>query len=194
MISRADSAAATRDALLEAAGALLDEGGPDAVTLRAVGARAGVSRGAPYGHFRDKEDLLTAVAVEAWTVVAVSLENLRGSADLSPRERLRQALLAMVDLGRHRPHLYARMFVIPAGDPEAVVRAAGRSQDAFLEIVGDVLGSDMVGPADSRRYGALLLTGVHGITGMEISGHLGTPKWGVSGEDLVDLLVDTIDR
>jgi Bacterial regulatory proteins, tetR family len=45
---------------------LLDSGGPDAVTLRGVGARAGVSRGAPYRHFADKESLLTAVAAESW--------------------------------------------------------------------------------------------------------------------------------
>ncbi|MBN9188177.1 MAG: TetR family transcriptional regulator, partial [Microbacterium sp.] len=42
MISRADSAASTRAGLLRAASELLDEGGTDAVTLRAVGARAGV--------------------------------------------------------------------------------------------------------------------------------------------------------
>ena len=65
MVSRAESAAATRRALLDAAADLLDEGGPDAVTLREVGARAGVSRGAPYGHFADKESLLTAVATES---------------------------------------------------------------------------------------------------------------------------------
>ncbi len=37
-----------------AAADLLEEGGPDAVTLRAVGARAGVSRSAPYRHFTGK--------------------------------------------------------------------------------------------------------------------------------------------
>ena len=61
-----ESAAATRRALLDDAGELLDCGGPDAVTLREVGARAGVSRGAPYRHFANKESLLTAVAAEGW--------------------------------------------------------------------------------------------------------------------------------
>jgi AcrR family transcriptional regulator len=62
VISRVESAAATRRALLDAAADLLDTGGPDAVTLRAVGARAGVTRGAPYRHFPDKDSLLTAIA------------------------------------------------------------------------------------------------------------------------------------
>src|ERR1700721_929761 len=55
-------AASTRDALVDAAAQLLDEGGPDAVTLREVGHRAGVSHNAPYKHFVDKEALLAAVA------------------------------------------------------------------------------------------------------------------------------------
>ncbi|HEX6345255.1 TetR/AcrR family transcriptional regulator [Umezawaea sp.] len=67
MVTRAESAATTRRALLDAAGALLDKGGTDAVTLREVGADAGVSRSAPYRHFADKESLLVAVATEAWT-------------------------------------------------------------------------------------------------------------------------------
>ena len=52
----------TRDALLAAAAQLLDEGGPEAVTLREVGHRSGVSHNAPYKHFADKEALLAAVA------------------------------------------------------------------------------------------------------------------------------------
>ena len=63
--TRSESAAATRQSLLEAAGALLDAGGPEAVTLREVGARTGVSRSAPYRHFADKETLLTVLATNA---------------------------------------------------------------------------------------------------------------------------------
>jgi AcrR family transcriptional regulator len=52
----------TRDALVAAAAALVDHGGPEAVTLREVGRRAGVSHMAAYKHFDDKEALLAAVA------------------------------------------------------------------------------------------------------------------------------------
>src|ERR1700677_3914321 len=55
-------ASSTRDALVDAAVQLLDEGGPEAVTLREVGHRAGVSHNAPYKHFTGKEALLAAVA------------------------------------------------------------------------------------------------------------------------------------
>ena len=41
----------TRDQLVAAAARLLDEGGPEAVTLRAVAQAVGVSHHAPYRHF-----------------------------------------------------------------------------------------------------------------------------------------------
>src|SRR3712207_9154699 len=52
----------TRAALVGAAAGLLEGGGIGAVTLRAVGERAGVSRQGPYRHFADKEELLSVVA------------------------------------------------------------------------------------------------------------------------------------
>ena len=56
MTSRLESAAKTRRALLDAAAELLDEGGPEAVTLREVGSRAGVSRPRRTGTSRTRKD------------------------------------------------------------------------------------------------------------------------------------------
>lgn len=185
MIARAETAAATRRALLEAAAELLDEGGPDAATLRAVGARAGVSRGAPYGHFADKEDLLAAVAVERWERLAEELVALRAESRLSAPERLRAALTLMLDVARRQPHLHALMFTAPQRDPESLARAAIASQDEFLAIVAEV-----VGGRAARSMGALLLSSTLGVAGMERAGQLDTEKWGVSGDDLIKMLAD----
>ncbi|WP_433089559.1 TetR/AcrR family transcriptional regulator [Dactylosporangium sp. CA-052675] len=184
MISRVESAAATRRALLDAAAELLDLGGPEAVTLREVGARAGVSRGAPYRHFPDKESLLAAIATESWEHVGDRIQALRADSGLPASEQLRGALLAMIGIGRQKPHLYQLMFTTPSSNPEAVLRAASRSQDEFLAIVAAI-----VGEADARRYGALLLTSAHGIAGLELAGHLTAEKWQTNADELVDTLV-----
>ncbi len=189
MTTRAESAAATRTALLDAAAALLDEGGPEAVTLRAVGSRAGVSRGAPYGHFADKEDLLGALAVEQWDTVTSDLERLRADRGLSSNERLDRAIMLMLDVARNRPYVYGLMFTTPARNPQLLVNAASASQDIFLSIVTDV-----VGEQDARRTGALLMTTAHGIAGMERSGQLNSAKWGTTGDELVHLLITTLGR
>ena len=55
-----------RAGLLRAALELLHEGGVEALTLRAVARRAGVSPGAPYHHFADKDALLAAVAEDGF--------------------------------------------------------------------------------------------------------------------------------
>ncbi|MDQ3996358.1 MAG: TetR/AcrR family transcriptional regulator, partial [Gemmatimonadota bacterium] len=51
-----------RRALVDAAIPLLRDGGPEALTLRAVARAAGVSQTAPYRHFADRAELVAAVA------------------------------------------------------------------------------------------------------------------------------------
>ena len=141
-MSREESAAATRRNLLDQAALLLDVGGLDAVTLREVGARAGVSRGAPYRHFADKEGLLTAVAAEGWKRLGDHMHELHTEDGLSSGDKLRAALVQIITVSRQQPHLYRLMFSPPAGDPTAVVRAAQRMCDEFLAIVAGVAGND----------------------------------------------------
>lgn len=165
---------------------LLDLGGVGAVTLREVGARSGVSRSAAYRHFADKESLLTVLAINAMSELGDVLEGL-SSSDESPAQSLRSALLSLIALGRTRPHLYRLMFTTPAGDMTEAVQAAERTQGLFLDMVGRV-----TGPQQARRYGALLLTSAHGITGLDLSGHLDLDKWHTTAEELVDTLIDLL--
>jgi AcrR family transcriptional regulator len=157
------------------------------VTLREVGARAGLSRGAPYRHFADKESLLTVVATESWERIADALQAIRATPNAPPAQ-LRHALMTLIEVGRNHPHLYRMMFSTPTGDPDAAVRAASRAQEEFLAIVATVVGS-----AAARRYGALLFTSAHGIAGMELSGHLTREKWHTTAEDIIDTLVTMTD-
>lgn len=54
-----------KNALLDAASALVAEQGVDAVTMSKVAARSKVSSGAPYRHFKDRQALLRALAHRA---------------------------------------------------------------------------------------------------------------------------------
>lgn len=187
MVTRAESAAATRRALLDAAAQLLDLGGPGAVTVREVGSRAGVTRGAPYRHFSDKESLLSAVATESWERIGDQVHALRTDPALPVGQQLRGALRALVGLGRSQPHLLKMMCAATASDPETPSHAAGRYRDEFLAIVAALLGDRRAG-----HYGALLLASVYGITDMELSGHLAATTWGTSADELVDTLVQLV--
>lgn len=183
-MNRKESAAATRGALIDQAAQLLDGGGLEAVTLREVGARAGVSRGAPYRHFADKEGLLTAVAADGWERLADAMVDLRADAALSPLEKMRTALATVVTMSRRQPHLYRLMFRPPEGDPSVVFIAAQRMCDEFQSIVDGIAGHD-----NSERYAAMLLTGVHGAVGVEMGGLLQTDKWQTTADELVESLL-----
>lgn len=63
-----------RAALMEAASTLLDIRGRDAVSMRAVARRAGVSEAAPYRHFKSLDDLLAAIAAEGFDMLQADLE------------------------------------------------------------------------------------------------------------------------
>jgi AcrR family transcriptional regulator len=55
-----------RQALIDAARALLAESGPSGLSLRAAARAAGVSQTAPYRHFESREDMLAAVAEDGF--------------------------------------------------------------------------------------------------------------------------------
>ena len=95
-ISRPERGEATRDALLAAARALFAERGYAGVGTEEVVRRAGVTRGALYHHFRDKQDLFRAVfeQTEAEIVHAIGAR-VDGIAD--PMELLRTGVRAFLD-------------------------------------------------------------------------------------------------
>jgi AcrR family transcriptional regulator len=61
--------ARTRAALVAAAGALIAERGMQELSLEGVAARAGMSRGAFYGNFADRDELFMAVLESRWKPV-----------------------------------------------------------------------------------------------------------------------------
>src|SRR4051794_4778344 len=77
-LPRATVAASQRARLLDACTALLAEGGYKAVTIGELARRAGVSRGAFYEHFSDKEDCILAAyerfAADLATAMTADLE------------------------------------------------------------------------------------------------------------------------
>lgn len=99
----------TRSRLLRVAHEIVEKDGLAAVTLRAVGAAAGVSRGAPYRHFTDKSDLLASVAAQALQTLAATVDGAaRETTD--PVTRIDQALRAYVDMALRSPELYSFTF------------------------------------------------------------------------------------
>jgi AcrR family transcriptional regulator len=117
-----------REALLEAALALVEEQGASAVSLREVARRAGVSHAAPAHHFGDKAGMLTALAVQGFALFTEALRAATASSEVDPARRFALTGLAYVMFAaEHRayfevmfsPELYRRE------DPELIQTATG---------------------------------------------------------------------
>lgn len=102
---------------------LLEKGGPDAVSTRAVAAAAGMQAPAIYRLFGDKEGLLEAVAEHGY---AQFLESKRAQLDPAPQdpvEELRRGWDLVVEFGVSRPELFAVMNRATGRGPQAAHRA-----------------------------------------------------------------------
>jgi AcrR family transcriptional regulator len=96
-------------ALVLAGRRILEKEGPAALSLRAVAREAGVSPAAPYHHFKDKSDLLAAVASEGWHELGVAVAAARAGAR-DPRHGLSEIGVAYVTFARQNPALYRLMY------------------------------------------------------------------------------------
>ncbi|MGX2995030.1 TetR/AcrR family transcriptional regulator [Streptomyces sp. JNUCC 64] len=110
-----------RTACLRAARELLEEDGGGALSLRAVARRAGVSPGAPYRHYADREALLSALAAEGYRELAGVLTAAHPSPS-TPGE-LSDVATAYVRFALRHPALFRVMFAGPC-DPADEERAA----------------------------------------------------------------------
>jgi AcrR family transcriptional regulator len=113
-----------RDRIVEAAAALLTEGGREAVSTRAVCRAAGVQAPTIYRLFGDKQGLLDAVAGHGFATYLRGKATLEPGAD--PVDDLRRGWDLHVDFGVEHPAYYALIYGEPRpGVPSpAAVQAA----------------------------------------------------------------------
>ena len=105
-----------KQVMLDQALTALEADGLENLSLRGLAQFAGVSKTAPYRHFKDKEQLLAEVAAEGFAQLAEELEGAGTKGDNSlcgtnyPLSGLEPALRAYVGFAGKRPQLYQLMF------------------------------------------------------------------------------------
>lgn len=115
-----------RNALIDAGIALLDSGGPDALTLRGCAAGAGVSHAAPAHHFNGLPGLRAAIAGRGYALFTACMIEHRRRAPPRPDARLLAICEGYLRFSREHPALFALMFntdVDLAADPAAQEQA-----------------------------------------------------------------------
>ena len=179
----------TRAAILDAAATLLEDRGPESVTLRAVGEAAGVSRSAPYRHYADKAALMRALAGRTLRQIA---ERIRHGAERhrGARQRLRAGCWAYIDYAVECPHHYQLVFGdAPIAEPDpGLEEAADDAMAAVGELVAQAQGAGLLRPGPTREIATVIWVLLHGFAALQITGHLHEPRTIDGNEHLAELL------
>lgn len=191
-------------ALLQAAMQMARQGGAEAVVLREVTRRVGVTPNAAYRHFADRNSLLQAVSLAAQSALAVAIEHelaaIENNGDLIEvaRARLRAVGTGYLRFAQAEPGLFGTAFSVPndlsnADNPAS----AGESGLTPFQLLGAAL--DMLVDAGAlsaeRRVSAEILawSAVHGFAMLLLNGPLrGLDK--TQTELIGQRLIDMVER
>ncbi|NGN66248.1 TetR/AcrR family transcriptional regulator [Streptomyces sp. A7024] len=170
-----------RRSVLKAAVEVITQQGPDALSLRDLARRAGVSHAAPAHHFGDRAGLLTALAVEGHQLLATSLGEAAG---------LREMGMRYVRFAADHPAHFQVMFrpdLIRPDDPEFTL-AQALTAERLRKGVASLPQPDT---ADARLTGIAAWSLAHGFATLLLSGSLSDP---IGAQDAVDYFGHVADQ
>jgi AcrR family transcriptional regulator len=161
------------DEILDAAEKLLiASGDADAVSIRAIDEKVGVTPPSIYLHFADKQELINAVCERHFRELdRVSAEAIKGIDD--PMQALKAMGRAYVRFGLQRPEQYRILFMSRELDPNPrtyLERLKGLSGfNHLVEAVRRCVEAGVFRPGDPFATACMLWAGVHGITSLLIA-------------------------
>jgi AcrR family transcriptional regulator len=147
----------------------LGSAGAAALSLRAVARELGMASSAVYRYFPSRDDLLTALIVDAYNALGDAVERAgRALPPDDPRGRLLAACRAVREWALANPHEYALVYGSPVpgyAAPETTVAPAARVAAAMARIIADGLAAGVVEVPDEPS-GATLTPGVADALGL----------------------------
>jgi AcrR family transcriptional regulator len=123
-----------RQALIDAALALIAERGPQGFNLAELARELGVSPAAPYRHFRDRAAMLAEIAQRGFELFEAELTGAWDNGRPEPARAMVRCGRAYLHFARRQPALYAVMFEsgLPMDSDAALLRASERSFGVLL--------------------------------------------------------------
>jgi AcrR family transcriptional regulator len=179
-----------KEALLQAALDLIAKKGPAGFTFADAARLAGVSPAAPYRHFRDRDELLSSIALRGFEQFEAMLSNAWDDGrpeTIAAFERVGKAYLAFA---REEPAFYSAMFEsgLPLDLNPALLAASER---AFSVIRAAAERLAALAPPGMPRPPALMMalhiwSMSHGVASLFARGDAARRKLPMSAEDLLE--------
>jgi AcrR family transcriptional regulator len=128
----------------------LAEVGANGLSLRAVARELGMVSSALYRYFPSRDDLLTALIIDAYNTIGSAAEDAIAAAGAGPRARWAAACHAIRAWALAHPHEYALIYGSPVPGyraPEATIGPASRVPLAFASVLRDAAAGAGAPPA-----------------------------------------------
>jgi len=164
-----------RRSLMDAALELVQERGPHGFTMREAARRAGVSSGAPYKHFADRDALMRELLIEGWDKMNQAMEA-QMAAEENPTQRFRAMGIAHVVFAVRHPAYFRVMNTPEFSDPSRDPRIAERFESSQGWMVGLLEEARRRGEIANHEPLVMVLAGqclTYGLARMFVDGHLG---------------------
>lgn len=181
-----------KNALLDSSIALLRNHGPQAFSLRELALSLGVSSAAPYRHFKTKEKLFSALAVQGFEVLTMGFRKAIEAHPFEPMEQLHGIGVSYYRFAGEHPEQLQMMFgnIIPqieiANDAEFGA-AAGKAFKALCEAVKACQDAGLLDvKMDVKKLAIIIWSAIHGFASLHLTGTLqGASGLSYNAENLV---------
>lgn len=158
----------SRDAVVSAARKIVAGQGYEALSLRGLASRLGVTAPALYAYVDDKLDLLEAVAAGEFERLTREYDAIRVR---DPIERLRLISHTYLDYARSNPELFRMMFLFPPhSDVSGDVPPGARAFRSAASSVEDAIASGRLREGDPTRTSVAIWSAVHGVASLVLTG------------------------
>jgi len=162
-----------RRALLDAAINHLRDAPVATLTVKQLARDAKVSPGAPYHHFKDRQELLAALATEGFERWIASASTVAAAPETPSNKLANLARAWLAFAAEHTPH-YRVMFLSELADRQRFATMHAAAAQA-LELLVGVLREAMPDAADGRRAERAVIawSTLHGFASLRMNGVLG---------------------
>ncbi|PKN98488.1 MAG: TetR family transcriptional regulator [Chloroflexi bacterium HGW-Chloroflexi-4] len=181
-----------RGKIIEAAWEQISREGASALSLREIARNLGIAAPSIYNYFSDRDDLVTALILEAYESLA---SHQKAANDAAPVENLHARLASIGNAYRDWAVTFPQRYLLIFGTPipgyvaplETIAPVAASSLNALISVVESFhqAGRLKVVDIDTRTIAALIWTRVHGLVSVDISNNL--PPIGLAGTQLFQI-------
>ena len=180
-----------REALLEASLKLLDEMGPEGVTIRAVARETGVSHAAPVNHFKDREALLTGLSIQLFEELSDGIQRKLRKVDDKPADVVAVFADGLIDYGLKHPNRYRLLWRRDLVDNED--EGLQQAMDGIYDqLIDEISKSRKKKPFDQHTVAIALWSIAHGYVSMRLDGNFEEMKDTVSGKKRKDAIIELL--